>query len=372
MVDLQAALTKLQKKYPDVPIGSLSEFGMTHEAFPTGNLVLDSITGIGGFPRGRITELRGASQSGKTTSAIMAAANHQRRVRDGKDSGAILYLDFENALDESYAQALGLDTEDKETFLVMQPDFIEQGANAFRALLNEGLVAYCIFDSVAAAISEAELEKETGAAVVADRAKILHQFFRQVTSPLKKHRAGLILINHEMTEIPKNTFAASFGPKKKSPGGTSIEFYASMRISFEQVKMVRTNEVNPFSKTELSQNTATDIKATVFKNKQARPQQFGFMRIFYGMGFSQGYSVLNTLVAYKVVKKKPAGVFIFPDHLMPSDGEIPQGELKVVQKMEKDRDWLTRLEDSAKLEIENFVKPDSDETIDLETGEIIE
>lgn len=393
MVDFVSAL---QKKDESLRLGSLSDFDMTSkDSFSTGNVVLDSITGVGGFPRGRLIELYGPSQSGKTTSALMAAAAHQKNVKEGNAEGAILFLDYERSLDEDYCRALGLDVQDKDTFLYMHPKSFEQGANTFRQLLSGGYLALCIADSVAAMVSEKELQADTGAATFGDRAKALHQFCRQITGSLYDHRVSLIMLNHVMDKIdtsPNGQRMAAQGIKQKTtPGGTALPFYASMRIEFKQVRQVRDKVESAESVEEQSLVTSTDVEAKVVKNKVATPQRVGKMRVRFGKGFSQAFSVLQVLVAHKVVKKKPAGRYTFPEELLPKDGEIPISEERVVSKIEKDSEWLDRLVAASVQAIEDYkagliettdvefnpsIDPDTgiekdDEEIDLDTGEIL-
>lgn len=374
--DLKEALAALKKKNKELKIGSLSSFDMKAEAFTTGNLVLDSITCIGGFPKGRVVELSGASQSGKTTAAIQCAVEHQKAVQDGTATGAIMYLDYEHALDEKYAKALGLDVNDEDSFIYMQPDSFEEGANAFRFLLERGLLAICIVDSVAAMVPESEKAKETGAVTVGDRAKALHQFFRQVTSELKKKNVTLILINHVMDVIPTDHMSrqlAARGVKQKTrPGGTAIEYYSSMRIEFTQVKKHKTGIINDVTGEEEDRITATDVRATVFKNKVGLPQKVGVMRVRFGKGFSQPFSALQALVAHGIVKKRPAGIYGFPEHLLPGDGEIPRSEESVVSKIERDSEWLGRMVAAARQAITEY-SMDSDTLVeyDPETGEVL-
>lgn len=166
-----AALAALRKNGAEV--GSYSDFdNFKVTGLPTGNLTIDNMTGIGGFPSGRITELVGPPSSGKTTAALQCAARVQQ------NGGVVFFNDFEKALDPDYAVALGLDVHDNDTFIYMRPDSFEDGANAFREFqkLSDGAVDLVIHDSVAAMTTRHELEAETGAVQVADRAKMMYQY----------------------------------------------------------------------------------------------------------------------------------------------------------------------------------------------------
>jgi len=373
--ELHKAIAELRKKQTDLKIGPLSDFEMDHGAYSTGNLVLDTITSIGGFPKGRIVELSGKSMSGKTTAAIQCAVEHQRKVQAGEATGAIMYLDYEHALDEAYADALGLDVNDSETFIYLQPDDLEEGANAFRFLMSKGVLAMCIFDSVAAAVPRAEKAKETGAVTVADRAKALHQFFRQITSELKKKGVTLILINHVMEVIETGNRPAFMPVRKTRPGGTSIEYYSSMRIEFTKVKDVKTEQLSAVTNQDEKHITQQEVLATVFKNKLGLPQRTGIMRVRFGKGFSQPFSVFQALVAHGIVKKRPGGYFDFPEELAPSGYSVPRTESAVVDKIESDPEWLARLVAAAEKAISEFDKNsgilNEEYTFDPDTGELL-
>lgn len=376
-------LATLRKKDKDLRVGSLASFDMnSRDSITTGNLSLDNATGVAGFPRGRVIELYGPSQSGKTTSALQAAALHQKRVKAGRDSGAIMFLDYERSLDETYCKSLGIDTEDENTFIYYQPRSFEEGANFFRKFLEAGLLAMCIADSVAAMVSEKELAADTGAITMADRAKALHQFMRQVTGPLADHRCTLIMLNHVMDLIdtsPMGQRMASQGIKRKTtPGGTALAFYSSMRIEFKQVGTVKTEVLNPVTQEMEKLQTATDVEAKVVKNKVSKPQRVAKMRVRYGKGFSQPYSVYQVLVAYKKIKVSGSWITV-PGDLMSGGQEWKlQGEENVIKALETSPDWMITMEALATDLVNNY-HPDQDTddfdidpNIDPDTGEVRE
>jgi recombination protein RecA len=370
---LSDALDAIRKKDSKLQIGSLADFDLTAtDAFSTGNIALDSITGVWGFPRGRVVELLGVPQSGKTTSALQAAAIHQKRVQAGEDEGAILFLDYERSLDENYCRALGLDVTDDYTFIYMQPRSFEQGANAFRTLLNGGYLAMGIADSVAAMVSEKELEAETGAVTMADRAKALHQFMRQITGALHEHRVTLLMLNHVMDVIDTSYIGqqmAARGIKKTtSPGGKALGYYAGMRISFAQPSENKSEVVDSVTQESVKLVTSTFVEAKVIKNKVGIPHRVAKLRVNFGKGFSQAYSVFQILVGHGIIKKKPGGHFVFREDLLPPDLIVPVGEENVISKIEAEPVWLRMLVAEAREVLEEELRIHN--VVNTYTGEV--
>lgn len=379
-------IAEKKKKNPDLRIGSLRHITEQQKLPPvsSGNLVLDYVTSIGGIPRGLVTEIRGYTSSGKTTSAAMAAASHQKMVREGKATGAILYLDFEYAVSETYFRNLGLDTDDEDTFVYVQPDTLEEGFNIFLDMTKAGLLAVGIVDSVAAASAEAEYEATIGKLSIGQRAKALHQALRMCVGPMRVHGTGLILINHTQVKIPQ-----TFGEKQAamrgiqetiSPGGKAIEYYTSLRLDFAKPSNTKTEAHDELTNDKTKQVTSTDVTVTAFKNKVGVPHRVGKMRVHFGKGFSQAYSAFHILLDHGFIKKKAGGNFTFPDQILPPDGsKVPVGEDNVVKAIEDSPEWLDLLVDVAhKVVLSEQVEqvdPEvviTDEVMDEETGELID
>lgn len=294
-------------------IGTAEDTIRATESWSTGNIALDSIIGVGGFPIGRIIELYGPSMSGKSSSALQGAAVVQQLIKDGDEEGCILFLDYEQALDLDYAKALGIDHE-HPSFVYMSPTTLEEGINAYRQLLEAGYVRLCIVDSVAAMISEKESQAETGAITVADRAKALQQTCRQILGPLRRNRSSIIFLNHILDAI--NTgFGAMYKPKTTTPGGKAIGYYASLRIEFKRSASVKSSMFDVVTGTKLEQVNQVETTATVIKNKVAKPSRQATLRIRYGKGFSQPWSVFQVLLAHGVVTRKTSKTYKVPDSL---------------------------------------------------------
>lgn len=389
-VGLAEYIAAKKKKNPKLRMGSLKEIAESQKYPPltSGNLVLDYVTSIGGVPRGVVTEMRGFNSSGKTTAAAMTAAQHQQAVYRGEATGAILYLDFEYAVSETYFRALGLDVEDSETFVYYQPDTLEEGFQTFLEMTKAGYLAMGVVDSIAGASAEAEYENEIGKLSIGQKAKAINQALRMCVGPMKTTGTGLILINHTQDKIPQTFMerqAASRGIKDTvSPGGKGIEYYSSIRLEFAKPRQNKTETMNELTNEKTKQVTSTEVEVTAFKNKVGVPHRSGKMRVHFGRGFSQAYSAFHILLDHGLLKKKTGGHFVFPDQLLSPSGEkLPVGEDNVIAAIEADPEWQAKLVDVArKLVINEQVDQKDEEVVlteitadgeivDPETGEVL-
>jgi recombination protein RecA len=341
---LAAALKNINDKR-DLRIASLGELGLDVEAVTTGNIALDHISGVGGLPKGRIIELFGPPSSGKTTCALQAAARAQ------KAGDTILYLDYEYALDPSYCAALGLDINDP-SFLIGQPDTFEQGMNALRELIDTGDIKFVIVDSVAAMALEKEMEIETGGSTFADKAKLMAQAMRQLTGPVANHDVVCVFINHVRDVIDSSPMgqklAASGIKRRTTPGGEALKFHASVRVEFKPIGTVRGETVNTLTNEKEPSIEWTKVMATFVKNKVAPPMRHAEVRVRYGHGFSQAWSVFSILVGYGAIKKKAAGVYEIPTALRrDSDESSIRGEVNFLDALDSNLEWLEKLTDHA-------------------------
>lgn len=337
--DMTLAETLADLRKNDAPIGTLKDFDMTARPLSTGNIALDAITGVGGLPRGRVIELFGMPSSGKTTTALQTAALVQQT------GGNVVYLDYERSLDEAYCTQLGLDVNDP-SFIYIMPESFEQGANLFRRLLQTGEVDLMICDSVARMVTESELNADTGKAVMADRAKMMHQFLRQITNDLQKYDCAAVFLNHVQDVVDASPIGQKLKAqginRKTTPGGTALKFYASMRIEFKQVGNIRGKVDNLILNETADEMVATKVQATVVKNKVAKPFGVAEVRNRYGEGFSQEWSVLDILVRHNAIKKGTGGWFSFPtEGVQPSGGlEKKQGEDGMIELFKNDREFF--------------------------------
>jgi len=220
---------------------------MDVEVIPTGSLVLDAALGIGGFPRGRIVEIFGPEGSGKTTLALHAAAEAQKK------GGIVAFIDAEHALDPTYAEKLGVDV---ENIFISQPDSGEDALEIAETLVRSNAIDLIIIDSVAALVPRAELEGEMGDAHVGLQARLMSQALRKLTAAISRSKTCTIFINQLRMKI-----GVLFGNPETTPGGKALKFYSSIRIDIRKKSSITKGE----------EQIGNRVKVTVVKNKLAPP-----------------------------------------------------------------------------------------------------
>lgn len=322
--DFQKKLDALQKKYK-TNIGAMNKIAPDVKFITTGNMAIDSVIG-GGFPLGRSIEVYGAESSGKSSICLQSAAALQKVIKSGGDpergispDDKILYLDYEQAMDKEYAQALGLDTDDADTFIFAQPDSLEDGANIARSLIQDGYIRLVIFDSVAAMVPDARREKEVGEATVAVVAKLMSEFGAVLNSELAENNCTAIFINH-MKEVMGGSRPG--GPKLyNTPGGKALKYFASVRLQFTPTKKHKQQVTDQATGEVTDVPVATDVKLKVQKNKVAPPYRETVVRVRFGKGFDNFFTALRILLAKKKVMYS-AGIFYF--HKVEDAGLAPE------------------------------------------------
>lgn len=388
-LNLAQTLEKLRTGKAPVAIGTISDLDFTVNAVSTGNVTLDALTSIDGMPRGRIIELFGPPSSGKTTCALQTAATVLAA------GGKVLFLDYEKSLDPVYCEALGIKPDDPN-FIVMRPKSFEEGANIFRELCKTGELDLMIADSVAAMVTENELAAETGKATMADRAKMMHQFCRQIVELLASTDTCVIFLNHVLEVVDTSPMGQQLKARgiqrKTTPGGAALKFYSSLRMEFKQVGNIRSTRYNPITNANEDVIAQTKVQATVVKNKVGDPFRTAELRVRQGLGFSQAYSVVDVLIAHRVIRVEKGGVHRFTATAQPEGrDEMPyvRGEDTLLGMLESDPEWLGQLTALAKsllaehgTEVVDGSKYDQDGeeitadvddilSVDKETGEIL-
>lgn len=342
---IEDAISSIEKTYGK---GSIMKLGdgvvQSIEAIPTGALSLDYALGIGGIPRGRITEVYGPESSGKTTLCLHVIAEAQ------KTGGLAAFIDAEHALDVNYAKKLGVDT---ANLLISQPDYGEQALEITDTLVRSNALDVIVIDSVAALVPRSEIEGEMGDATMAVQARLMSQALRKLTAAIAKSKTSVMFVNQLRSKI-----GVMFGNPETTTGGNALKFYASVRIDIRRVAAIKEGEDVVGNRTRVK----------VVKSKVAPPFKQVEFDILYNEGISKTGDLIDLGVDQGIVKKSGAWFTYGEDRFQGREGfkqklmEIADLRNSLEKELRIKLGMIKNGGDEKKKEVEEVQKPKDKKT----------
>ncbi len=324
---VDAAILAIEKQFGR---GSIMRLGSRErqavDSIPTGSIALDLALGVGGIPRGRVTEIFGPESSGKTTLCQHVLAEAQRR------GGVVAFIDVEHALDPGYAKACGVNVDD---LLVSQPDTGEQALEITETLIRSGGVDCVVVDSVAALVPRAEIEGEMGDSFVGIQARLMSQALRKLTGAVSRSNTALVFTNQLREKI-----GVMFGNPETTPGGRALKFYASVRLDMRRIETIKQG----------TDAIGSRVRVKVVKNKVAPPFRVAEFDVMYGTGVSREGGLLDVGVASGIVGKTGAW-------FQYADTRLGQGREAAKEFLRLNPDVAQQLETEIRAKVANIDVP---------------
>ena len=318
---LENALSQITKRYGDGSIMRLGESTtMQMDVIPTGSLSLDLALGIGGIPRGRVTEIYGPESSGKTTISQHIVAECQAM------GGTAAFIDMEHALDPSYAPVCGVDV---NNLLISQPETGEQALEIAETLVRSGAVDIVVVDSVAALVPRSELEGDMGDATMGVQARLMSQAMRKLSGAIKHTNTAVIFTNQLRQKI-----GVMFGNPETTTGGNALKFYASVRLDIRRIQSIKAGQDIIGNRT----------RARVVKNKVAPPFRTVEFDIMYNEGISKSGDLLDLAVELELIEKRGS-------HYSYGDTRLGQGRENAKEYLRDNPDLAAEIEHTIRAEL---------------------
>jgi len=317
-VMLDNVIKNIEKQYGKGSIMILGDENTVDiDVIPSGSLSLDTAMGVGGYPRGRIVEIYGPEASGKTTLALHAIAEAQKK------GGAAAFLDVEHAFDINYAKRLGIQV---DTLIVSQPDYAEQALEIVETLVRSNAVDIVVVDSVAALVPRSEIEGEMGDSHMGLQARLMSQALRKITAAVSKSKTCLVFINQLRSKI-----GVMFGNPETTTGGNALKFYASMRIDIRRIASIK----------EKDEVVGNQVRVKIQKNKMFPPFREAIFDIIYGKGIDRLSDMVNLADKDEIIKKSGSWY---------SYGEtrLGQGMTNAVKTLKENPDMIKEIVDKIK------------------------
>jgi len=342
--DVIASLEKSKKL-------NANAFYNVHEPFAgvisTSSIVLDQLIGIGGYPKGRITEISGPEGTGKST---LALAGCYESIKQG---GPALYLDFECGFNPDYAKAIGINLEDQDNFVVARPSCLEDGCKIAMEMMDNG-AKFIVFDSVGRMTPRKLLEADLDAQSMGLQAREINRMLNIMIPKIQEHDVVALVIN-QLTSVIETGFAARFsqGPKEQTKGGKALKYFASLRIEIKSKKQHKAEMFNSLTGEKQLTPVAVDILAKITKNRFSEPFREGMFHLVYGKGIDNIKTIVDLAIVNNFIEKKGTWLIVpFYDNFK------VQGAEKLVTKAREDVAFYKSLENKVFSEMQMQLKID--------------